>query len=193
MKPVMNHKQRIILAVTGASGMPYAHALAKALGDHPDVELFMIVSSAAAKVLAAESGATAADLASHAHKAFGEQDIGAPPASGSWRHAGMIVCPCSMATLGKIASGIGDSLITRAADVCLKERRPLILVPRETPLNRVHMDNMLRAHDAGAVIMPASPGFYLRPDSLETMFAQFAGRVLDQIGLPTAPSGRWGE
>lgn len=186
-------QKRVVLAVTGASGMAYAESLIRILGRDPDVELHLVFSDAAKKVLAAETDSNPEELAAPAQKVWRETDIAAPFSSGSWPHAGMIVCPCSMASLGAVANGIGDNLIHRAADVCLKERRRLILVTRETPLNRAHMENMLRAHDAGAIVMPACPGFYLRPANLREMADQFAGRVLDLLGLPNAPGGRWGE
>jgi 4-hydroxy-3-polyprenylbenzoate decarboxylase len=103
----------------------------------------------------------------------------------------MVVIPCSAGTLGRIASGVSEGLVSRAADVCLKERRPLLLCLRETPLNRIHLENMLRVHDAGAVVMPLMPGFYARPDSFEALFDTFATRVLDQLGLEEPDPRRW--
>ncbi|NJB67297.1 4-hydroxy-3-polyprenylbenzoate decarboxylase [Desulfobaculum xiamenense] len=183
--------RRIVLAVTGASGMPYAATLARALGERPDIELHCIVSNAAGKVLELETGAGVEAITAHAHRAYTQDDIGAGPASGSWRHDGMIVCPCSMATLAAIASGVGTNLIHRAADVTLKERRRLVLVTRETPLGRIHIENMLRAEQAGAIIMPPCPGFYLQPQSVQELVNQFCGRVLDMLNVPHALSGRW--
>jgi polyprenyl P-hydroxybenzoate/phenylacrylic acid decarboxylase-like protein len=104
----------------------------------------------------------------------------------------MAVVPCSAGTLGRIAAGVSDSLITRAADVCLKERRPLVLGLRETPLNRIHLENMLRVHDAGAVVMPLMPSFYHHPETLRDLFEAFATRVLDQFGLREEDRRRWG-
>lgn len=185
--------RRIVLAVTGASGMPYAATLARVLGQTPDIELHCIVSAAAGEVLRLETGDGAEAITAHAHAVYSQDDIGAPPASGSWQHSGMIVCPCSMASLAAIATGMGSNLIHRAADVTLKERRPLVLVPRETPLNRIHMENMLRAHDAGATIMPPSPGFYLNPQSVTALVNHFCGRVLDMLHVPHDLSARWGD
>lgn len=184
--------KRILLAVTGASGPHYAVALARFLGAAPGIELHAIVSEAARKVLALESDYAPEDITRHAVAVYDEKDIAAGPASGSWRHAGMIVCPCSMASLGAIANGLGTNLIHRAADVALKEGRKLVLVTRETPLNRIHMRNMLAASEAGAVIMPASPGFYHRPKTIEDMVNQLAGRILDQLGLDNDLFARWG-
>ncbi|MDY7000628.1 MAG: UbiX family flavin prenyltransferase, partial [Thermodesulfobacteriota bacterium] len=159
----MTRKKRILLTVTGASGMAYAQTLATALGQNKDIELHMIVSRAGLKVLEVESGARPEELTAPAARVYEPEDIGAPCASGSWTHQGMVVCPCSMSTLAAIANGTGLNLIHRAADVSLKERRPLILVARETPLSSIHLENMLKASRAGAVIAPACPAFYLRP------------------------------
>jgi 4-hydroxy-3-polyprenylbenzoate decarboxylase len=200
---------RIVLAVTGASGMPYAVRLAEILAGEPEYELHLIVSRAAWTVLDLESGESGESgggrgrggeagqagerLRSLAHRVYDQDDFAAPPASGSWLHAGMIVCPCSMASLAAIANGLGSNLIHRAADVTLKEGRKLVLVPRETPMNRSHLRNMLLASEAGAVIMPACPGFYHRPASIADMVNHLAGRILDQLGVHLPLFKRWGE
>jgi 4-hydroxy-3-polyprenylbenzoate decarboxylase len=189
----MPPRKRILLALTGASGMPYAIALAKALAAIPDLELHLIASEAAAKVLALESDLTLDDFARLATRVYSQNELDAAPASGSWRHAGMIVCPCSMASLAAIAQGLGHNLIHRAADVTLKERRPLILVPRETPFNRIHLDNMLRAHDAGATILAACPGFYHKPQTIAELADFIAARALDLLGLPQTLRPGWKE
>jgi 4-hydroxy-3-polyprenylbenzoate decarboxylase len=185
--------KRILLAVTGASGPQYAMALAKALSSREDIELHLILSEAARKVIALEASFRPEELIALAHASYSEKDIAAAPASGSWRHAGMIVCPCSMASLGSIAHGLGTNLIHRAADVTLKEGRKLILVVRETPLNLIHIKNMLAAKEAGADIMPASPGFYHKPKTIEDLVNHLAGRVLDQLGIENALFTRWGD
>jgi 4-hydroxy-3-polyprenylbenzoate decarboxylase len=185
--------KRILLAVTGASGPHYAVALARALGSRNDLELHIILSEAARQVIALESDFTPDDILRHATAVHDEKNIAAPPASGSWQHAGMIVCPCSMASLAAIAHGMGTNLIHRAADVTLKEGRKLVLVTRETPLNLIHIKNMLAAKEAGADIVPASPGFYHRPKSIEDMVNHLAGRILDQLGIENALFTRWGE
>lgn len=187
----MTETRRIVLAVSGASGMPYALTLARALAAAPGVQTHLILSDAARVVLARESDATPADLAALAHTTHDAANFAAPPSSGSWRHAGMVVCPCSMATLAAIASGAGTNLIHRAADVTLKERRPLVLVTRETPLSRIHLENMLRATDAGATILPASPGFYHRPASVQDLADQLCGRILDTLGIAHSLSRPW--
>ena len=185
--------KRILLAVTGASGPQYAMALARALSGRPDIELHLILSEAAKKVMALEADFGPEDLLTLAHASYSEKDIAAGPASGSWRHAGMIVCPCSMASLGAIAQGLGTNLIHRAADVTLKEGRKLVLVTRETPLNLIHIKNMLAAKEAGADIVPASPGFYHKPKTIDDLVNHLAGRILDQLGIDNALFKRWGE
>lgn len=185
--------KRIIVAVTGASGSIYAAALIKALRGREDVELHVIVSDAARKVLDLETDLPQEALTAGAHAVHDIGDIAAPPASGSWQYEAMIVCPCSMATLGAVANGCGTNLIHRAADVALKERKKLILVPRETPLSDIHLRNMLEAGRAGAVILPATPGFYHKPKSIEDLADHLAGKILDQAGIPHTLFPRWGE
>ena len=186
-------KKRIILAVTGASGTIYAVSLARTLSGRDDVELHLIVSDAARKVMELETDFPEDSLTSQADVIHQANDIAAPPASGSWQHQGMIVCPCSMATLAAVASGLGDNLIHRAADVALKERGKLILVPRETPLSSIHLKNMLAADRAGAIVLPACPGFYHRPATIEELTGQLAGKILDQLEIPHNLYKRWGD
>lgn len=187
----MTATRRIILAVSGASGSIHALHLARALAAVPGVELHGIVSDGARQVLLHELADDAVEIETLFHVRHDPANMAAPMASGSWDHAGMVVCPCSMASLAAIASGLGTNLVHRAADVTLKERRTLVLVTRETPLNDIHIENMLRAHRAGAVIMPPCPGFYHRPQSIESLVDQFAGRVLEQLGLPHDLYARW--
>lgn len=120
-----------------------------------------------------------------------EANFFAPPASGSFRHAGMVIAPCSAGTVGRIAAGTADTLLLRAADVCLKERRPLIVVLRETPLSRIHLKNLLEITDAGAIVVPASPGFYNKPAGIEELVDGVLARVLDLLGLPADIAPRW--
>ena len=187
----MTPSSRYILAVTGASGMPYALQLAQALADSPQRELHVIISEAAKKVLRVETDNGLAILTKHAHRVWGEKDIAAGPASGSWQHQGMIVCPCSMASLAAIANGLASNLIHRAADVTLKEKRPLILIPRETPYSRIHLKNMLAAHEAGATILPPCPGFYSNPQTIADLVAHVTGRILDQLNIPQNLTTEW--
>jgi 4-hydroxy-3-polyprenylbenzoate decarboxylase len=191
----------IILAVTGASGAPYAVRLLEQLAA-ADRRVSLIVSSHGWRLLGMEAGlADPAALRGGVGAArwdrvvtvFDDADRGAAPASGSARSAGMVVCPCSMGTLAAIAFGTSRSLIERAADVTLKERRPLLLVPRETPLSIVHLENMLRVSRAGAVVMPAAPGFYHRPGRVADLVDFIVARILDHLGVEHRLVQRWGE
>jgi 4-hydroxy-3-polyprenylbenzoate decarboxylase len=185
--------RRIVLALTGASGTVYGLRLAEVLSGTPGVEMHVVVSHAAARVMELETDATSHDVRALAHAAHSQDELEAPPASGSWRHHGMIVCPCSMASLAAIARGLGSNLIHRAADVTLKEGRPLVLVPRETPLSAVHLENMLAARNAGAVILPPCPGFYHRPSCLAHAVDHVVGRILEQLDIAHGLYPAWGE
>jgi flavin prenyltransferase len=189
----------IVFGITGASGAPYAVRLLQSLtAAHRPVSL--IVSKYGMRLLATESGIESMDALRDAVgidawasyvEVFSNDDRGAPPASGSARTAGMVVCPCSMGTLSAIAVGASRSLIERAADVTLKEQRKLILVPRETPLSAIHLGNMLRLTRAGAVVMPASPGFYHRPSEIADLVDFVVARILDQLGVEQNFVARW--
>lgn len=182
---------RILLGVTGASGMPYAFRLAQILGQTPNVELHLVVSSAARKVIEVESEEPLEALLTQAKAVHADDDLAAPPASGSWRCRGMVVCPCSMRSLAAIAHGAADSLLLRAADATLKEGRPLVLVPRETPLSRIHLRNMLLASEAGAAMVPAMPAFYNRPKSIADIVDHLVARILDRLDIEHSLSTRW--
>ena len=178
----------ILVGVSGASGMPLAVSLMRRLGAMPNVRTHCVVSDGARAVLKAECGADAALLTSLAHTVYAADELGAGPASGSWWRRGsepaaMLVVPCSMGTVGAIASGATRNLVHRAADVALKERLPLVLVTRESPLSAIHLRNMLALCEAGAVVMPFSPCFYLRPSNVNDLLEQFCGRIFDQVGL----------
>ncbi len=182
--------KKIILAVTGASGSIYAVEFIRLLAA-VDVKVDAIISEAGEKVLELELGSKPHEL--NGVNWHGIKDFTAPMASGSSRYDAMVVMPCSMGSLAAIANGMSVNLIHRAADVMLKERRPLALVVRETPLNRTHLGNMLKAHDSGALICPAMPSFYHYPGSITEMARQFAGRIADQLGLEVPGLKRWGE
>ncbi len=185
--------KHFILALTGASGAAFGVAALRRLAANPEVgALTLLLSPTGKRCLRDETGLTVQDLGAIPKVVHqDERDLGAAISSGSHRHDGMVVLPCSAGTLGRIAAGISDGLVSRAADVCLKERRPLVLCLRETPLNRIHLENLLRVHDAGAVVMPIMPGFYSRPASLEDLYDGFATRVLDQLGLAEPDPRRW--
>ncbi len=179
---------RIVVGVSGASGVQYAHALLENLRDS-DVDL--VISEDAKKVIGAETSLSVKAFEKLAAHVYANDDTTAPPASGSYRFDAMIVIPCSMGTLGKIAWGISDNLITRAAAVCMKEKRKLVLVPRETPLAATHLENMLRLANQGVVILPAMPGFYHEPKSVEDVVNFVVGKVLDQLGVDHKLFKRW--
>jgi 4-hydroxy-3-polyprenylbenzoate decarboxylase len=185
--------RRLVVAVTGASGMLYARELFAYLKTLPDLEVHAVCSNAGEQVLGLELGITFEELTGPRAIIHAVDDFAAPLASGSFRVRAMVVIPCTMGTLGAIAQGVPRNLIHRAAEVNLKERRPLILVVRETPLSLIQLGNMTRAAQAGATIFPAMPGFYHRPQTLEDMARNFAGRVLDHLGLEHDLTKRWGE
>ncbi len=186
----------VTLAMTGASGARYAVRLLGVLNG-AGVPVSLVISDVGWRLLQEEMDITdEAGLRKHTGdwikvRVFADNDRGATPASGSAPSRGMVVCPCSMGTLASIAQGTTRSLIERAADVCLKERRKLILVPRETPYSAIHLENMLRLTNAGAVVLPASPGFYHRPESIDELIDFVVGRVLAQLGVDVKIGPRW--
>ena len=185
-------KERLIVGITGATGIVYAvRALEvlRALG----VETHLVVSRAAELTRAYETDLSREELAALADHVYNVTDVGAPIASGSFLTLGMLVAPASMRTVGEIASGASSSLLTRAADVTLKERRRLVLLVRETPLNLIHLRNMATITEAGGTIFPPVPSFYSRPTTLEQIIDQSVGRALDQFGIHTDMFPRWGE
>jgi 4-hydroxy-3-polyprenylbenzoate decarboxylase len=191
----------LVMAVTGASGAPYAVRLVEALvAARQPVQL--IVSDHGLRLLRTETdnGAVAELRARVGASGWDEQvtvfddgDRGAAPASGSARNRGMVICPCSMGTISAISQGTSRSLVERAADVALKERRSLVLVPRETPYSAIHLENMLRLTRAGAVVLPASPGFYHRPAQIGELVDFVVARVLDHLGVTHSIGRRWGD
>ena len=189
----------IVFAITGASGAPYGVRLLQQLvaASRP---VSLIVSSHGLRLLETETSIKSLDDLRDAVgskgwdtyvKTYANEDRGAPPASGSALSAGMVICPCSMGTLSAISVGASRSLIERAADVTLKERRKLVLVPRETPLNAIHLQNMLRLSRAGAVVLPAAPAFYNRPEKISDLVDFLVARVLDQLGVAHHLGKRW--
>ncbi|MFW5984624.1 MAG: UbiX family flavin prenyltransferase, partial [Halobacteria archaeon] len=169
---------RLVVGITGASGVEYGVAALRLLRD-TDVESHVIVTRGARRVLDAETDLAPTEIEDIADVAHPPANVGASVASGSFDFDGMLVCPCSMKTLGYVANGIAEGLVPRVADVCLKEERRLVLVPRESPMARTHLENALEAHEAGAVIAPASPGFYTRPESVDELVEVFAAKLLD--------------
>jgi 4-hydroxy-3-polyprenylbenzoate decarboxylase len=184
-------RPRLVIGVTGASGAIYGVRALKAAADL-GVETHLVVSKAAALTLSQEMGLTPADLAARADVTHRQSDIGAPIASGSFRTLGMIVAPCSIRTLSEIATGVTSTLMSRAADVTLKERRPLVLMVRETPFHLGHLRTMVKVTEMGGIICPPLPAFYAQPQSIEEMVDQSVGRALDLFGLHWQPVKRWG-
>jgi len=194
-----------IVAISGASGAQYGMRLVSVIAEYlPDYPVHVLISDGALRVLKEEQGLSVSASLSREEKSLAlfkttspqiefhnVRDIGASIASGSFPVDGMVICPCSMSSLGMIAHGCGDNLIHRAADVTLKERRPLILVPRETPLSSIHLENMLKLARAGATIVPAMPGFYHQPSSVDEIVDQMVMKVLDQMGIRVDLTQRW--
>jgi flavin prenyltransferase len=192
----------ITVGITGASGAAYAQSVLRLLDADSRVQsVFLVSSEAGMRLLATELGVVPTDskklpalltgTAAKKIEYLPNKDIGASIASGSAIVDAMVIIPCSAGALASIATGIANDLLTRAADVCLKERRPLVLCLRETPLNRIHLENMLRVHDAGATVMPAMPAFYYAPKKIDDLIEQFGFRVLAQLGLLQAKQYRW--
>lgn len=197
----MPAERPIVFAITGASGAPYAVRLLEQL-IIAKRRVQLIISNHGLRLLQTESGiASSGELRERVGAAgwdanvavFDDDDRGAAPASGSALNGGMVICPCSMGTLSAIAAGASRSLVERAADVALKERRPLVLVPRESPLSAIHLENMLRVTRAGAVVLPAAPGFYHKPASIDELVDFVVARILDHLGVEHALSRRWGD
>ncbi len=200
MTTSVSTRHPIVVAITGASGAPYAVRLVQQLVAL-NVPTWLIVSSHGLRLLETETdiadvaalrayvGAEAFD---RVVTVFDDGDRGAAPASGSARTSGMVVCPCSMGTVSAIAHGASRSLVERAADVTLKERRPLLLVPRETPLSLIHLENLTQVTRAGAIVIPAAPGFYHRPATIADLVDFIVARILDQLHVEHRLGRRWG-
>lgn len=191
---------RLVVGVSGASGGIYAQRFLRVVAKLYD-EIYLILSDQAAQVAATELNVTidrrnfstmewlGEELSNI--RLCGDRDYFTPPASGSFRHGGMVIVPCSMGAIGRIANGISDNLLSRAADVCLKERRKLILVPREMPYNLVMLKNMTALCEAGATILPASPAWYQRPSNLEELADTVVGRILQNLGIEQSITPQW--
>ena len=184
--------RRIIVGVSGASGSAYAYALLRALRATPEVETHLVLSSQAPTTIALEMpGKSAADFEELADVVHRESNLAAPISSGSFRTDGMIVIPCSIKTASSIAYSFNDNLIARAADVCLKERRRLVLVIRETPLHLGHLRTLTQLAEIGALILPPMPAMYARPASIEDILNHTVGKVLDQLDIQNELFTRW--
>jgi 4-hydroxy-3-polyprenylbenzoate decarboxylase len=184
------NKKRVLVCITGASGSVYGLRLVRAL-KHLGLEVHLVISKWGANTLAHETGITGEQLAAEVDVAYDENDLSAGPASGSFHLDSMAIVPCSMKTLAGIAHGYADNLIARAADCCLKERRTLVLVPRETPLNLIHIRNMELVTEAGAIVLPACPAFWHRPDSIEDLVDSVVDRILVHMQALARPNIEW--
>jgi polyprenyl P-hydroxybenzoate/phenylacrylic acid decarboxylase-like protein len=185
--------KRLVVGISGASGAPLAVHLLQEMQSHPDWETHVVFTRGGARTLAHETGLSERDLASLATDLHAVEDIGASIASGTFKTQGMIVIPCSMKTVSGICHGYADNLLLRAADVTLKERRPLVLVTRETPLSRIHLNNMTTLAEMGVVIMPPVMTFYTRPESVRDMSRHIVGKGLEVFGVELPGMKRWGE
>lgn len=189
----MSEQKRIIVGISGASGAIYGIRTLEVLLTVPDVESHLILSPSGAQTIAAETDLSLEDVRSLADVVHGFKDIGASISSGSFRAAGLIVAPCSIKTLSGIANSFSDNLITRSADVCLKERRPVVLMVRETPLHLGHLELMTKAAQFGCVLVPPMPAFYHRPKTIDDIINQTVGRALDQMDIDAGIVHRWKE
>ena len=183
-------KRRIIVGVSGASGAIYAYRLIQVLADS-GIEVHFVASKAGLEVLEYECGLTMVQLTQMVHKIYDVNQIDSAIASGSFPCESMVIVPCSMKTLGSLANGIAGNLLTRAADVTLKEGRKLVLVTRETPVHAIHLENMLKLSHAGARIVPACPGFYHRPQTIEELVDMLVGKICDTLNVDNDLFERW--
>ena len=185
--------REIAVAMTGASGIPYAVRALEAMRRVEDLRIHLVMTETAERMVKLEAGLDVDAVKRLAHAVHRNDDFFAPIASGSHRFVGLLVIPCSMKHVGLMAAGIGSDLVSRTADVCLKEKRPLVLVPRETPLSIIHLRNLTTLAEAGAHIVPAMPGFYTQPKTLEDIINHVAGKALDAMGIEHELYPRWRE
>ncbi len=181
-----------LVAISGATGAIYGIRLLEVLAEK-GIETHLVISPWAEKTIAMETDVPLEEIRKRARKCYAVDDLAAPVSSGSFPIEGMVIIPCSMKTLAGIAHGISENLILRAADVMLKERRKLILVPRESPLSLIHLRNLTAAAEAGAIILPPMPGFYYKPKSIQDLVDHLVGKVLDLLGIENRLFRRWGE
>ncbi|MCD4768500.1 MAG: UbiX family flavin prenyltransferase [Methanosarcinales archaeon] len=184
-------KHELVVGISGASGVIYGIRLLEVLRENTDIAVHLVVSGPAQQIIGIETDYSITDVEAMADHLWNEQDFTAPIASGSHKTAGMVVVPCSMKTLAGIANGFSDTLIGRSADICLKEDRRLVLVPRETPLSLIDLENMVKVRLAGAAVLPACPGLYPKPQSVDEMIDFIVGRVLDLLDIEHGLYQRW--
>src|SRR5512140_3951148 len=191
MTAASNPLRRIVVAISGATGSVYGIRMLQVLRESPGIETHLVVSEAGWRNVQQEQDLDRAAIEAQAHQVHDVRNIGAAIASGSFRCAGMVIAPCSMRTLAAVAHGLADDLITRAADVMLKERRRLVLMVRETPLNLAHLRNMVAVTEMGGIVCPPLPAFYLRPQTVAEIVDSSIARVLDLLDVPHSVSQRW--
>jgi 4-hydroxy-3-polyprenylbenzoate decarboxylase len=192
-RAIMKSMRRLIVGMSGASGAIYGIRALEVLRAVKDIETHLVLSPSAKRTIVEETSWTAAKVEALAGVVHRHGDIGAAIASGSFRTAGMLIAPCSVKTLSGIAASYADNLLTRAADVCLKERRPLVLMLRETPLHLGHIELMARVSRYGAIVLPPMPAFYHRPETIDDIVDQSVGKALDQFGIAHRLFKRWKE
>lgn len=183
--------QSVTVAITGASGALYGLKILDLLRERGDTEIHLVVSSSGWLTIASESDLSKLEIESKAHVVHSPKSVGNCIASGSYPSMGMVIAPCSMHTLAAVAHGLSNNLITRAADVVLKERRRLVIMPRETPLNLAHLRNMVSVTEMGGVVMPPVPALYQRPESIDAMVSDTAKHALQLLGLPNVQRNEW--
>ncbi len=186
-------KMKILLAMTGASGIVYGRRLLEFLSDKEDIHVDLIVSRSGRELLKTESNISYEDLKEEADRVFDPSEMSRAPSSGSSKYDAMAIVPCSMSSLSKIANGISDNLITRAAAVFLKEDRKVVVTPRETPLTSIWLENMHRVSSEGAVILPAMPAFYSEPEGIDDLVDFVVGKIVDSLGIENNLYKRWDE
>ena len=185
--------RRVIIAISGATGVIYAIKLLEALRNNKSLETHLLISPWAERIIQSETNYSVKQVKDYASCSYEINDFTAPIASGSFKTDGMVVVPCSMKTLSAIAHGYADNLMTRSADVVIKEKRKLILVPRETPFSIIHLENMVKLARLGIVILPPIPAFYYHPKSLNEIFDHLTSKILDHLGIENHLYQRWGE
>ena len=183
---------RLVVGITGSSGVIYGIKVLEVLLKIK-IETHLIISQWGERNVQIETDKSVEFVKSLATRNYNNDDMAAPISSGSFKTDGMAIVPCSMKTLSSIANGYDDSLVSRAAGVCIKESRRLVIVPRETPLSKIHLQNMIRLADIGVIVLPAMPGFYQRPKSMDDLITHIAGKILDQFGIEHNIYRRWGE
>lgn len=188
-----SRKKRMVLGISGASGVILGIELLKSLRENPEWEMHLVVSKGAEETILLETGYKPVEVMGMAHKAYGFDEIGSSIASGTFKTEGMVIVPCSMKTVAGIASGYSENLLLRAADVTLKEGRKLLLVARECPLSAIHLRNMLTLAELGAIIMPPMLTYYNKPQGIEDLNRHIVGKILDRFGIEPYGFKRWGE